>query len=127
MIKYLSVVTVALLAGCIVYVEPGEESHYHHHEGSPSPILTTVTGDLHAECYEDYHDSYDWYFEMYYPADVETIELYINYWKWVPFERVSGYWAGELNNTYFYCDNEYEFEVVVTDYYGNIAYQVFYW
>jgi len=130
--------TILLLFGCIVVYEDGSivvyddvgSSHHHEDEGTYASVWV---GDLHADCYEDYGDSYDWRFEVYAdsyygPSDVENVEIYINLWKWVGMEPAEhGWWSGGLNNTYFYCDNTYDIEVVATDYHGNVSYRMFYW
>jgi len=122
------------LSACIVYVESPPSSPSHHYSDDPPTVAVPRTGDLHSACYEDYGDVYDWHFEMWSNHHVEWIDLYINSWKWVPMERVGAtygeqgyYWEGTLLNTYFYCDNSYEFEVVVEDYAGNVTYHMFYW
>jgi len=118
-LKNLFIATFLFLSGCIVVVDDG--SHDHHYEGSP------VEG-FEAWCYYDYNDQYDWYFELWGAPDLAYVDVYINSWKWVPMERDTyGYWSGRLLNTYFYCDSNYDFEVIAEDYYGNVTYRMFYW
>lgn len=132
------ILTILLLFGCVVVYEDGsvvvyDDASSSHHDEDGQAYASVWVGDLHVDCYENYGDSYDWYFEIYAdsyygPSDVEFVDIYINSWKWIPLERsVHGYWTGGLRNTHFYCDNTYDFEVVAADYYGNTSYRMFYW
>tara|TARA_R100000664_G_scaffold31060_1_gene44251 strand:+ start:326 stop:685 length:360 start_codon:yes stop_codon:yes gene_type:complete len=107
------------LSSCILVYD--DRDYDYHHEAS------TVEG-FEAFCYRYYNDEYDWYFETWGSPDLVSIDVYINSWKWIPLYRHGyDYWTGALHNTYFYCENSYEFEVVAEDYSGNLTYRVFSW
>lgn len=119
MFRNLFLATLLFLSSCILVVDD-RDSHYSYDSNA-------VEG-FDAVCYRDYGDVYDWYFELWGSPDLAFVDVYINYWKWVPLEPdLYGYWSGRLLNTYFYCDRDYDFEVVAEDYYGNVTYHVFYW
>jgi len=119
MIKNIIILLVVCLSGCIVWYDDRE---YDYHYDS-----SAIEG-FEAVCYKDYGDVYDWYFDAWGAPDLQFVDVYINSWKWVALERdIYGGWYGSLLNTYFYCDNTYDFEVIAEDYYGNVTYRMFYW
>jgi hypothetical protein len=119
MYKYLSLLVVLCLSGCVLIYDDRDYDYYYE--------ASTVEG-LDASCYYNYNDQHDWYFETWGSPDLAYVDVYINSWKWVPLAKDGqNYWSGALMNTYFYCDNTYDFEVVAEDYSGNVTYRMFYW
>ena len=130
MIKNLFLLTVVLLNGCVLYVEP---DHSHSAVSSDS-VLSVWLEDVSVHCdYDSYWETSTWYLEIY--ADtprgydfIEYVDFYVDYYQRRDMTYTgSGRWIAGFDSSWTHCHDYVEFEFRGVDYEGSRGYYIVVW
>jgi len=132
MYKLICLLSVALLSGCVLYVEPSRSGVVANDEG-------LYYGDVwldapYVSCtYDAYWDLSEWYLEIYAtsyygPYEIYAVGFYINNHDYQEMDYVGdGYWGRSIVSNYYDCDRALHFDFVAVDYDGYEGYYAYHW
>ena len=131
MYKFLSLLVVLCLSGCILYIEEDDSRLGSSHN---DPYGLVWLESPYITCYYDgYWDLSEWQIEIYAdsyngPYEVSYVGFYINNFDYQDMEYWgNGLWVRSIVSNYYDCDRSLHFDFTSADYDGYETSYTYYW